>query len=69
MRSFLTSAGIRIKDKCSIKERIEFAIKCMMHEPVAHACFVNVTRFRVAYLEVVITAVTVTTVYKVAVQI
>ena len=50
---------IRVGNKSTVKEQVELAIKRMVQESVAHARFVDVARFWVAYLEVLIVAVTV----------
>ncbi len=47
MRAFYESARIRIEDELRIKVRIQNAVDGMVQKPVAHACFVNIARFRI----------------------
>lgn len=68
MRALLEAAGIRVADEGAVEERIQFAIQRMMQEPVAHACLVDVARLRVAYLEVVISAMRIGACRKLAMQ-
>jgi len=48
MRSFILSARIRVSDKNAIKEWAKYSTDRVMHESVAHACFVDVARLRIA---------------------
>jgi len=59
VRSFAVAAGVRIKNKFSIKVRVQRPVHCMMNEPVAYARFVNMSRLWIIELERFIWTVTV----------
>lgn len=69
MRPLPQSTRIRIIYECSIKEGIKLAIQSVMHQSVSHARFVDVTRFWVADLEMLVSTVAIGTCSEVVMQI
>jgi hypothetical protein len=59
MRPPAHPARIRIGDKRSVEEWVQDAMNRMMHEPIAHGCFVNVSGFGVADPEMMVRTVTI----------
>lgn len=44
-------------DERLVKERVQFSIQSVMYQSVPHARFVNIARFWVGYVEVMVAAV------------
>ena len=65
---FPETAGIRISNECSIKERVQLAIERVVDEPVAHTRFVDVAWLRVTYFEMMIPAVLISAIRKFVMQ-
>jgi hypothetical protein len=68
VRPLSDTTGERVGDKYSVEERIELAMKRMMQEPVAHACFMYVARLRIGYLERLVAAMTISAIHEVTME-
>ena len=66
VRSLPFATRIRISNKSAVEEWIEDPVDRMVHEPVAHARFVNVAGLRVADLERAVVAVPVCFLFQIA---
>jgi hypothetical protein len=54
MRTLAYSARVRIADERTVEEAVQDTMDRMVYKPVAYARLVDVTRFRITDLEVVI---------------
>lgn len=57
MRSLIDAAGVRVVKECFFEKRIQSKKECMVHDTVADACLMDLTRFWIVDDESVIWAV------------
>ena len=68
MDPFPFSTRIGVGNKSTVKERVQFAVERMMHEPVAYARLVDIAGLGVIYFEMVVPAVPIGVLHKFLVQ-
>lgn len=57
VRPLARTARVRIRDELPVEERIKNAVYGVMHEPVTHACLMDIAPLRVGYREMAVAAV------------